>query len=149
MRLIQAVFALALLFFAYGTIRQYGTVDADLAWPGMVVILVLVLIAMQVFTRQYVFDLKEDGGEIALRSGAILSPWRRFPRASIRALEYKEGRMTMSRQVVHTPYTKMRVEGYRWPFMIDMQSDFVDEARLRGLAMTARPPAPAKKGRRR
>jgi hypothetical protein len=149
MRLIQAVFALALLFFAYGTIRQYGTVDADLAWPGMVVILVLVLIAMQVFTRQYVFDLKEDGGEIALRSGAILSPWRRFPRASIRALEYKEGRMTMSRQVVHTPYTKMRVEGYRWPFMIDMQSDFVDEARLRGLAMTSRPPAPAKKGRRR
>jgi hypothetical protein len=43
----------------------------------------------------------------------------------------------------------MRVEGYRWPFVIDMQSDFVDEARLRGLGSTARPAAAAKKGRRR
>jgi hypothetical protein len=37
-----------------------------------------------------------------------------------------------SRQAVHTPYMKMRVEGYRWPFVIDMQSNFVGEGRLRG-----------------
>jgi hypothetical protein len=42
----------------------------------------------------------------------------------------------------------MRVEGYRWPFVIDMQSDFVDEGRLRGLGATARPAAAARNGRR-
>ena len=57
--------------------------------------------------------------------------------------------MTTYKHSVHTPYTKMRVEGYTWPFVIDMQSDFVDEARLRGLGVTARQAAPAKQGRRR
>ena len=146
MRLVQAGFALALLFFAGGAIRQHGAADADLVWPAMAVILVPVIIAMQLFARQYVLDMKQSDGEIALRTGAILSPWRRFPRASIRALEHKEGRMRTYKHSVHTPYMKMRVEGYAWPFVIDMQSDFVDEARLRGLAMSARPVAAAKKG---
>jgi hypothetical protein len=149
MRVIQAGFALALLFFAYGSIRQYGTADADLAWPSLAAILVPVVIAMQMYARQYILDLKEHDGTIAIRTGAILSPWRRFPRASIRALDYKEGRFATYKHSVHTPYTKMRVEGYRWPFVIDMQSDFVDEARLRGLGATAWPAPPAKKGRRR
>ncbi len=149
MRLLQAAFVLALMFFAYGSIRQYGTADADLAWPSLTVILVPVVIAMQMYARQYVIDLKEEDGEIAMRTGALLSPWRRFPRAHIRALEYKEGRMATTKHSVHTPYTKMRVDGYTWPFVIDMQSDFVDEGRLRGLGVTARPAAAAKKGRRR
>jgi hypothetical protein len=149
MRLIQAAFALALLFFAYGSIRQFGTPDADLAWPSLAVILVPVVIAMQIYARQYVIDLQEKNGEIAMRTGALVSPWRRFPRASIRELEYKEGRMNTGRHFVHAPYTKMRVKGYTWPFVVDMQSDFVDVARLRGLAMTARQAKPAKTGRRR
>ena len=148
-RLIQAGFALALLFFAYGAIRQYGAADADPVWPILAVILVPVVIAMQLYARQYVLDLKEEDGTIAMKTGALLSPWRRFPRASIRSLDYSEGRLYTIRHSVHTPYTKMRVEGYGWPFVIDMQSDFVDEGRLRGLGATARPAAPAKKGRRR
>ncbi len=150
LRFIQAAFGLALLIFAYLGISQYGTAKADFVWPALVVILVPAVIAIQLLARQYVFDLKEEDGTIALRTGAFLSRWRRFPRASIRALEHKEGRMNTIRHSVHTPYAKMRVEGYGWPFMIDLQSDFVDEARLRGLAMSARPATSTKKkGRRR
>ncbi len=149
MRLIQAGAVLALLFFAGSAIRQYGVAEPDPVWAIIAMIFVAVLIAIQMYARQYVFEMRQQDAEIALRTGAILFPWRRFPRQRIRALDHKEGRMSTYKHTVHTPYVKMRVEGYTFPFVIDMQSDFVDEGRLRGLAMSVRPVAPAKKGRRR
>jgi hypothetical protein len=135
-RLLYWGFVAAALTFAGGSIWQHVYTQVDPAWPMLAVIFVGAAGAMHVFARQYVVGLKEQGGEIALRTASLLFPWRRFPRSTIRSLDYRAGRTTTARHSVHTPWVKMRVEGYRFAFVIDIQSDFVDVQRLRGLGLT-------------
>ncbi len=138
LRLLYWGFVAAALFFAGGTIYQHIYTEIDPAWPIMAVICVAVVGVMHVFARQYVLEMKECDGEIALRTASRLFPWRRFPRKTIRSLDYRAGRTRTVRHSVYAPWVKMRVAGYRLPFMIDMQSDFVDVNRLRGLGLRAR-----------
>ncbi|MGE3987082.1 hypothetical protein [Pseudorhodoplanes sp.] len=134
-RLLYWGFVGATLLFAGGTLWQHLYTTIDPAWPILAVIGVGVSVAMHVYVRKYVIGMKERDGEIAVCTASLLFRWHRFPRSRVRSLDYRAGRMTTPRHSVNAPWVTMRVEGCRFAFMIDMQSDFVDMRKLSALGL--------------
>ncbi len=92
---------------------------------------------MHIFARCYVTAMHGDATTVTIKTAALLTPAQRHARTSILAVGYREGRSTPGMlQSVHAPWVKVRVSGYRLPFIVDMQSDYVDEAALQGLSKT-------------
>jgi hypothetical protein len=69
-------------------------------------------------------------GMVWLRSAALISRTHRVAPDQIFELGHSESHYHVGRQTTHTPWIKMRVHGYFLPFIIDMQSDYVDEKKL-------------------
>lgn len=90
--------------------------------------------AMHLFARSYVTELHGDTTTLTIKTAAFLTPAHRLPRTAVRAVDYREGRSTPGMvPSVHAPWVKIRVTGYKLPFIVDMQSDYVDEAALQTL----------------
>lgn len=108
--------------------------NADPAlWIGASLALA-VAVAMHVFASRYVVAMDGDAQSVVISTAELLAPARHISRTAIRAVEYREGRSTPGMvQSVHAPWVKIRVAGYRLPFVVDMQSDYVDEAALQSL----------------
>ena len=93
---------------------------------------------MHVFASSYVVALHVDPSGITIQTAELLAPTRRITRANIRSVDYREGRSTPGMvHSVHAPWVKIRVTGYRLPFIVDMQSDYIDEAALKTLPQNA------------
>lgn len=94
--------------------------------------------AMHLFASRYVTAMHGDLPTVTIETAAILAPAQRLARTSIIAISYREGRSSPGMvQSVYAPWVKVRVSGYRLPFIVDMQSDYVDEAALQSLSKPA------------
>jgi hypothetical protein len=68
-----------------------------------------------------------------ISTAALLSRRRRIDPRKIVTLQHLEGYgsgMGTVKFDTHTPWIKLRVEGRALPFIVDMQSDYVDEKKL-------------------
>ncbi|OYW55165.1 MAG: hypothetical protein B7Y80_09875 [Hyphomicrobium sp. 32-62-53] len=94
--------------------------------------------AMHLFASHYVTAMSREASTLVIETAAFLAPAHRIPRSAVVSVDYREGRSTPGMvQSVHAPWVKVRVSGYRLPFIVDMQSDFVDEAALQSLSKPA------------
>jgi len=94
--------------------------------------------AMHLFASRYVTAMQGDSTTVTIETAAFLAPAQRLARTSIIEIGYREGRSAPGMvQSVHAPWVKVRVSGYRLPFIVDMQSDYVDEAALQSLSKPA------------
>jgi hypothetical protein len=121
-------------FVLAGWLAFHGLGDADPAMLAGAVVALVLATAMHLFARCYVTDMHGDATTLTIKTAAFLTPAQRLPRTAIRAVDYSEGRTTPGMvQSVHAPWVKVRVTGYRMPFIVDMQSDYVNEAALQSL----------------
>lgn len=97
-----------------------------------------VVAAMHAFAAHYVVTMREAGDAIEIDTAAVVRSRHRLTRDRIVALSHREGRTHTPRHRVHAPWLKLSIAGRRWPFVIDLQSDYVDEQRLEALRNPAR-----------
>lgn len=94
--------------------------------------------AMHLFAGRYVTAMHGDESTVTIETAAVPASAHRLPRTSVLGVDYREGRSAPGMiQRVHAPWVKVRVSGYRLPFIVDMQSDYVDEAALQSLSRPA------------
>ncbi len=107
--------------------------------PAVIILAALALAvgaAMHIFAGCYVTALSaRDDGDLDVRTAAFMSRPFRLSRGAVRSVDYREGKSGAgTRHAVHAPWVKVRVDGRRLPLVVDMQSEFVDEAALIALA---------------
>lgn len=129
-RALYWLFVAVAAVFVAGTIYQMAVGAADPVWPILAAVFVAVALAMHVYMMRYVVDLGMHDGQVWLRSAALVFRIHRVVLDQIYELGHSEGRRDIGRHSTHTPWIKMRIHGYFLPFIIDMQSDYVDEKKL-------------------
>lgn len=136
-RVLYGAFAsIGLATFAWMVSAAWTGGNAGLIVPALLGLLVAV--GMHIFARCYVTAMRGTGSHVEIETPALMSSTQLIPREDIRAVEYREGRSeSHTRHAVHAPWVKVRVSGYFLPFVVDMQSDFVDEGQL--IALIRRP----------
>jgi hypothetical protein len=114
--------------------RGAGSADTGQVVLGLLALLLAV--AMHVFAGRYVTSMRSEAEAISVESAALMAPTRKIPRSAVRGIAYREGRGASGTALaVHAPWVKVRVEGDRLPLIVDMQSEYVNEAELLGLAV--------------
>jgi hypothetical protein len=94
--------------------------------------------AMHLFASCYVTEMRRDAGAIVIDTASVIGRHTRIAPSEITAIGYREGRGTSQRFSIHAPWVKVAVSGARWPYIVDMQSEYVDEAALLALHNTAK-----------
>lgn len=106
--------------------------------PAYLLLSVLGLLAaagMHVYASRYVVGMRVADAAVEIDTATFPSRKHVIPRSDIQSVDYREGRSGAgTRHSVHAPWVKVRVQGFKVPFIIDMQSEFVDEHALRDLA---------------
>lgn len=119
---------------AAGWLLLLGLGDADPSVLAGAVAALALAAAMHMFARSYITEMHGDATTLTIKTAALLTPVQRLPRTAVRAVDYREGRSTPGMvQSVHAPWVKIRITGYKLPFIVDMQSDYVNEAALQKL----------------
>lgn len=102
--------------------------------PALFIVVVLCLalaVAMNLYAAHYVTAMRSTTDGFEILTAALFRRRHRFARADVREVVYREGRSgAATPRPTHTPFVKVRVSGKRWPFIVDMQSEFVDEQAL-------------------
>ena len=129
-RALYWLFAAVTALFVAITVYQLFTGAVEPVWPILAAIFVIITAAMHVYMMRYVVDLGMHDGMVWLRSAALISRTHRVAPDQIFELGHSESHYRVGRQITHTPWIRMRVHGYFLPFIIDMQSDYVDEKKL-------------------
>lgn len=129
-RLVYWGFAAVGAMFIGGSLYQWHTGAIDPVWPALAVVFVIVVAAMHVYMMRYVVHLSLHDGQVWMRTAALVSPTHRIAPEQITELGHSQGRFQTSRHSIHTPWIKMRIDGYFLPFIVDMQADYVDERKL-------------------
>lgn len=120
---------------AAGWLLLLGLGDADPAMFAGALAALALAAAMQLFARSYITEMHGDATTLTIKTAALLTPAHRLARTAVRSVDYREGRSTHGMvHSVHAPWVKVRVTGYKLPFIVDMQSDYVNEAELQNLA---------------
>ncbi len=112
---------------------QYLYTTVDPVWPIMFALFLPVCIAIYVYAARYVTRMTREDRSVWVQTAAWWFATHKIDPARIAGIGYSEGYMWTPKQSVHTPYMTMRVDGYRLPFMIDMQAKYVNENLLRSL----------------
>lgn len=92
-----------------------------------------VTFVLQIFSSFYVTRMREWQGDIWIRTGAIIVRDYKFEPGSFTSAKHYEGR---SNNGQHSPWIGLSVEGRYFPFVIDLQADFVDEKKIYALPKT-------------
>ncbi|HUT50478.1 MAG TPA: hypothetical protein VM325_14145 [Alphaproteobacteria bacterium] len=89
------------------------------------------LAGMLVFLDHYACGLSVDfeAGVVEVDTPRLLGERSRsYPLADLVGAAYEADDTTTIKHHVRAPYVKLRIDGRRWPFVIDMQGTIVDEA---------------------
>jgi hypothetical protein len=91
--------------------------------------------AIHVFAGCYVIAMRRSGQALEIQTAALSLGAHRIDVSGVRAVRYREGRGGAgTAHATHTPWVKLEVAGALLPFIIDMQSDYVDEQALLDLS---------------
>lgn len=101
---------------------------------------IAVLLAAMIFGTRYVTRLERHGDHLDITTLGWLRA-RRFRVATAGAVVSgrHEGR-AHGRQSVHAPWRTLRLPGYRFPFILDLQAPILDEPALTRIGRPAKPP---------
>jgi hypothetical protein len=98
----------------------------------------LFALGVYLYSARYVTAMHVDGEAVIVRTAAFGSPRHRISLDRLGRRRFHEGRSDIIyRQRVHAPWITLHVEGYRVPFVIDIQADFVDRKKLERLSPRA------------
>ncbi len=129
--LLWGLAGLTVVFAALG-VTQLAAGTPNAVWLILAGVFGLATIAMQVYASTYVVRMHDRGDHLEVQTAALLLSRHRITYSRLQPLEHSEGRSLASRGVaVHAPWIKLRVEGRRLPFVVDMQSEYVDREMLR------------------
>lgn len=119
-----------------GSIYQMATGPIDPVLFGLVAVAVIFAVAMHVYAALYVINMREQGDEVWIETAAILGNQHHFPKQKVLRIGHVKGKLNtgVAGHRVNAPWVKLKTSGRFFPFIIDMQSVYVNEKRLYGLA---------------
>jgi hypothetical protein len=126
--LISAFLAALTAYFALSALYQYVFSTFDPAFAILAGVLLVAVLGMHIFTRRYVVSLIDDpaSGGVRIKTAALVAGRHAFATGDIASVSHNEGKM-QARSSVHAPWVTLRLKNGR-SFIIDMQSEFVDES---------------------
>ncbi len=91
---------------------------------------------ISIYAARYVVALRIDDDHLWLTTVSLKMPEQKISRQLVRGVIFKKGRFSTGvanmnpRMRVNAPWFKLRIKGYRLPFIIDKQAEYVNEKLL-------------------
>lgn len=130
-RALNYAFIAATLVFAGIALYQSGWGTLDPTYPILLVPFAAAIVGMHIYARRYVVSARKGPAhdEITITTAAALANTHIVKIADIKSAKHHEGRMTGAPgdPSVHAPWVNLYVSGSTLPFVIDMQSDYIDK----------------------
>lgn len=119
----------------FASIYQMATGPIEPILFGLIAVAVVFAAAMHVYTALYVVAMWERGEEVWIETAAIIGNQHNFPKQNLVRIGQVKGKLNtgMAGHRVNAPWLKIKISGRFFPFVVDMQSDYVNEKRLYGL----------------
>lgn len=118
-----------------GSIYKLVTSPIEPILFGLIAVAAIFAAAMHVYMALYVVAMWERGENVWVETAAIRGNQHNFPKQKLVRIGRVTGKLNtgMAGHRVNAPWLQLKTAGRFFPFIIDMQSDYVNEKRLYGL----------------
>jgi hypothetical protein len=104
--------------------------------PGTAAMVVLLLTwpfpGMYAYASIYALEIRHAGDYVEIDVPTLAArKTHRIPVESFRVSDVRRGRMISSRgQYIDTPWVNLSVQGRKWPYLVDLQAEEIDQTAL-------------------